>query len=340
VPQSETDDMDFHHTETHLPPPLTPEHAALRANLQMIMGAAMDSLYHRITADTKKTVNDTVATLKRTNEQLEGQILSLNARVSVLQQQLLACQPPAQVPAKAPMAAPPKKTLKLKLAKKNAEADAAGDATATITSATPQAPVTNPRGWETVPPRPKTKPSTLKLIPTKYTQAEREVTCFFANNNTDNTISQPEKTYSERQSLADTALHRLKTAFVDYKDIFTNPFIRAWVTMQGAIVFTTGNDQSNVVYEDYISIIKHALVYYGDCERVEIGKRFSQFLLHGVPTHISIPDISYSISTNYPQLVQGQTPRWLTPPERRENKVCSTNVMTLTGNVKKDAIGR
>jgi len=258
----------------------------------------------------------------------------------VLQQQLLAWQPPAQVPAKVPMAAPPKKTLKLKLGKKNAEADAACDATATVTSTTPEALVTNLHGWETVPPRPKTKRSTPKLIPTKYTQAEREVTCFFANNNTADTISQPEKTYSERQSLADTALCWLNAAFVDYKDIFTNSSIRARVTMRGAIVFTTGNDQRNVVYEDYISIIKHALVYCGDCERVEIGKRFSQFLLHGIPTHVSIPDISHCISTNYPQLVQGQTPCWLTPPERRENKVCSTIVMTVTGNVKKDAIGR
>jgi len=262
VPQSETDDMDFHHTGTNLPPPLTPEHVALRAGLQIIMEAAMNSLYHRITADTKKTVNDAVATRKRTNEQLEGEILSLNARVSVLQQQLLACQPPAQVPAKVPMAAPAKKTLKLKLAKKNGEADAAGDATATVTSATPQAPATNPRGWETVPPRTKTKPSTPKLIPTKYRQDEREVTCFFANNNTADTIIEPEMTYSERQSLADTALHRPNAAFVDYKDIFTNPFIRAQVTMRGAIVFTTGNDQSNVVYKDNISIIKHTLVYY------------------------------------------------------------------------------
>jgi len=190
------------------------------------------------------------------------------------------------------MAAPPKKTLKLKFAKKNAEADTAGDATATVTSTTPQAPVTNPHGWETVPPRPKTKPSTPKLILTKYTQAEREVTSFFANNNTADTIRQLEKTYSECQSLADTALCRLNAAFVDYKDIFTNPFIRVQVTMRGATVFTTGNDQNNVVYEDYISIIKHALVYYGDCKRVEIGKRFSQFLLHDVPTHISKPDIS------------------------------------------------
>ena len=70
VLESETDDMDFHHTETNLPPPLTLEYAALRADLQMITGTAVDSLYHRITADTKKTVNDAVATLKRTNELL------------------------------------------------------------------------------------------------------------------------------------------------------------------------------------------------------------------------------------------------------------------------------
>ena len=66
------------HLEPQLPPPLSPEHAALRADLQMIMGAAMEGLYTRITADTKKSVDDAVATLKKTNNQLEAQILSLN----------------------------------------------------------------------------------------------------------------------------------------------------------------------------------------------------------------------------------------------------------------------
>jgi len=56
------------------------------------------------------------------------------------------------------------------------------------------------------------------------------------------------------------------------------------------------------------------------CEQVEIGKRFSQFLLHGVPTHLSLSEISDSIATNYPQLVQGQTPCWLTTPNDANTK--------------------
>jgi len=75
------------------------------------------------------------------------------------------------------------------------------------------------------------------------------------------------------------------------------------------------------------------------CEKVEIGKRFRQFLLHGVLTHLSLPEISDSISTNYPQLVQRQTPCWLTTAERCENKTNSTIVMTLTDKVKKASIG-
>ena len=51
-----------------LPPALTPEHAALRADFQKITGLAMDRLYERFNA-----------TLEKTTSQLQGQILSLNA---------------------------------------------------------------------------------------------------------------------------------------------------------------------------------------------------------------------------------------------------------------------
>jgi len=307
------------------------------------MGAAMEGLYTSITADTKKSVDDGVATLKKTNNQLEGQILSLNARVSQLQQQLLTCQLPTQAPVKPPVAAQAKKVLKMKLSKKNSDQAVAtpattADTTPSVTSTALQVPPTSARRWKTVPPR--AKALTPKLIPTKYPQAEHEVICFFKDNNTTGTITQPEQTYAERQSMADIALRRMNAAFVDYKDISIPPFIRTRITIRGAIIFTTGNDHNNVIYEDYISITMHTLEYYGNCERVEIGKRFSQFLLHGVPTHLSISDISGSITANNLQLVQVQTPRWLTPPERREHKACSTIVMTLTGNIKKDAIGR
>ena len=140
--------------------------------------------------------------------------------------------------------------------------------------------------------------------------------------------------------MADLALRRVNAAIVDNKDVLAPPFIRARVTVRGNIIFTTGTTQNNVIYDYYTTIISDALSYYGQCEKVEIGRRFSQFLLHGVPTHLTIAEISHSITTNYPQLVQGQTPRWLTPADRREQKTNSTIVMTLTGNVKKNTIGR
>jgi hypothetical protein len=143
-----------------------------------------------------------------------------------------------------------------------------------------------------------------------------------------------------RQDEADIALRQVNSALVDNKDINIPPFIRARVTVRGSIIFTTSTVQNNIIYEDYSTIIADALSYYGKCEKVEIGKRFSQFLLHGVPTHLPISEISRSIITNYPQLVQGQTPRWLTPADRREHKANSTIVMTLTGDIKKADIGR
>ena len=178
-----------------------------------------------------------------------------------------------------------------------------------------------------------------KLILTTYPQAERKVTCHFARPEGPDTI-RAEQDYNTRQIAADKALRHVNSAIVNNKDVFAPAFIRAQVTLRGNIIFTTGNTQTNVIYEDYTTIIKDALSYYGQCDRVEIGRRFSQFLLHGVPTHLPLPEISLSISSNYPQLIQGQTPRWLTPAYRRENKANSTIVMTLTGNMKKAQIGR
>jgi len=328
-----------------LPSPLMAEHTALHADFEIITASAREQLYQRIIANLNASVSasEAAASLNINNE-LQNQVSLLNSRMNQMQQQLVANQRNIQPPPPTVMAAAPvKKILKKKLEKKNTVEGTGGISTADSTtsdasSTTPWTLPANTRRWETVPLRMKTP--VPKLITTKYTQAEREVTCFFENNNTTGTTTQPEKTYTEWQSLADIALRRVNTAFVDYKDIFVPPFICVQVTICGAIIFTTGNDQNNVVYEDYIVIIKHALSYFGKCEKVEIGKRFSQFLLHGVPTHLSISEISDSITTNYPQLVQGQTPCWLTPADRREYKTNSTIVMTLTGNVKNSAIGR
>ena len=344
------DDNESHeYAAFQLPPPLNPEHAALRSDFELITLMAMDRLYQRITVDIVKSAADTAMAFQKTTDKLHSQIHSLGARVTQLQQQILAYQHPISPPVAASATAPAKKTLKLKLTRKNPGQDVAAAATTTATGTTPPVPSatppttpTNTRGWETVPSGgKKPKAPTPKLIPTKYPQAEREVTCHFQNVNADGTNGiWPDKTYAERQAIADVALHRVNAVLVNNKDVLASPFIRARVTVRGSIIFTTNNAQNNVVYEHYTTIIADALSYYGVCEKVEIGKWFSQFLLHGVPTHLSLPEISDSISTNYPQLVQGQTPRWLTTAERRENKTNSTIVMTLTGNVKKASIGR
>ena len=94
-PESDGDDMDFQHAanitatqalddtnhesgylQAELPPPLTPEHAALRADFQMINGRNMEKLFQRISADFN-------ATLEKTTNQLQSQILSLTTRISM-----------------------------------------------------------------------------------------------------------------------------------------------------------------------------------------------------------------------------------------------------------------
>jgi len=343
------DDEHLEYTAPQLPPPLSAEHAALRSDFEIITLAAMERLYCRITADIEKSAADTTIAFRKTTDQLRSQITSLGARVTQLQQQILAYQRPTVRTETAPVAVPVKKVLKTKLTKKDVAEDTTRNTSDTTNTSPPKLPSTpstlptNTRGWETVPSgTKKTKaPTPPKLIPTKYPQAEREVTCHFKNDNSDDATGiQSTKSFAERQTMADVALRQVNSVLVNNKDVLAPPFIRARVTIRGSIVFTTSNAQNNVVYEHYTTIIADALSYYGKCEKVEIGKRFSQFLLHGVPTHLSLPEISDSIATNYPQLVQGQTPRWLTPANRRENKSNSTIVMTLTGNVKKASIGR
>ena len=335
-----------------VPAPLSPEHAALRSDIEIIRLTVMEQLYTRITADIEKSAADTTMALRKANDQLRNQVTSLGARITQLQQQVLMYQAAVQHPHMTPITAPTKKDTRKKKEKMDTSSATAASTTGRDTSSyaavataamavpTPTPTITNNKGWTTLKVGGKNKKTTTpKLIPTIYPQTEREVTCYFTAENESDTIpTEPDHTI--RQAAADVALRRVNSALVNNKDVTAPPFIRSRVTMRGSIVFTTSNTQHNIIYEDYVTIIADALSYYGNCERVEIGKRFSQFLLHGVPTHFSLPEISDSIATNYPQLVQGQTPRWLTPANRREHKANSTIVMTLTGNIKKESIGR
>jgi hypothetical protein len=339
-------------SDSQMPPPLSPEHAAMRADFEFITLATMERLYTRITADIAKSVSDTTTALKKSNDQLHSQVASMGARISQLHQQVLTCQSLIQHLSETP-AVPPVSGKKDQRKKKDKQTASQvheslhGNTSPTYAAvaATPAAvpttmgSATNAKAWTILKAGDQKKKAAPKLIPTTYTQTEREVTCYFTREEGPDALH-VEQDYNTRQIAADVALQHVNSAIVDNQDVFAPAFIRARVTVRGNVVFTIGNTQTNVIYEDYTTIIKDALSYYGECERVEIGKRFSQFLLHGVPTHLSLPEISRSLSMNYPQLVQGQTPRWLTTAERRAEKANSTIVMTLTGNVKKANIGR
>jgi hypothetical protein len=336
------------HELPQLAPPLSPEHAALRADFEIITAAAMENLYNRITKDVNKT---TALAVEKATGPLHNRIMTLSARIAQLQQQVLTYQHGTQSVRETPVVAPTpsKKDSRKKREKQPANqtnVNTNGNINPTYaTVAAAQAGGTATEGgatskeWTTLKVGGQKKATVPKLIPTIYPQTEREVTCYFTRNKEPDAIH-VEQDYNTRQIAADVALRRVNSAIVNNKDVFAPAFIRARVTTRGNIVFTTSNTQSNVIYEDYTTIIEDALSYYGECEKTEIGKRFSQFLLHGVPTHLSLPEISQSLSLNYPQLVQGQTPRWLTTAERRAEKTNSTIVMTLTGNIKKANIGR
>jgi len=188
-----------------LPLPLNPEHAALRSDFELIMLMAMDCLYQQITVDIVKSTDDTATAFQKTTDKLHSQIHLLGARVTQLQQQILAYQHPISPPVAAPATALVKKTLKLKLTRKNpgqevAAATTATDTTPSVPLVTPQTIPTNTCGWETIPSGgKKLKTPTPKLIPTKYPQAKREVTCHFQNVNADDMNGiQPDKTYDEQ----------------------------------------------------------------------------------------------------------------------------------------------
>jgi len=166
-------------------PRLSPEHAAIRADFEIIMATTMEQLYARIT---DKITTSVTATFRKTTSQLNQQIGLLNARITQMQQQLLTNQKSTIPPQTTPTAAPTKKILKMKLEKKNTSEDQARASTAsaisgiTESSTIPPTPVTNNRGWETVKSTGQQKqknPTPAKLIPTIYPQVEREVSCHF-----------------------------------------------------------------------------------------------------------------------------------------------------------------
>ena len=159
---------------SQLPPPLSAEHATVRSDFEIVTMTAMERLYSRITADIEKSATDATKAFQKTTDQLHNQITALGARVTHLQQQILAYQRLVWPIETAPAVVLVIKVLKTKLMKKNTVEDttrnpaAAANISPPVPSTIPQTIPTNTHRWETVPSGAnKMKATTPKLITTK-----------------------------------------------------------------------------------------------------------------------------------------------------------------------------
>jgi len=100
-----------------MPLPLSPEHAAMRADFELITASVMEELYRRITADINASVTENTAALLRTNSELRQQITVLNSRITQIQQQLLVRERHTPPTSNTPPTALAKKILKKTLTK-------------------------------------------------------------------------------------------------------------------------------------------------------------------------------------------------------------------------------
>jgi hypothetical protein len=124
----------------------------------------------------------------------------------------------------------------------------------------------------------------------------------------------------------------MNSALVDNKDVLSPPFLCSRFSRNNNLVFTTGFNHNNLDYDAYLPIICNALASIGPATAV-INEQWSKFLVHGVPTYTTMTEIREIVEMQYKNLTLGQTPQWLLPKDKVEEKESSTVVLALIGKV-------
>jgi hypothetical protein len=137
---------------------------------------------------------------------------------------------------------------------------------------------------------------------------------------------------------ADRALQLVNKTITSHNDITHPPFILAKITAANNLVFTVGPQHLSTNYEPYLGILEDALHEFPIASS-RISQRWSRFIIHGIPTTADPDTVRTEIESTYPILRMGQTPRWLTRPERRQGKETSSMVITLIGEITKKSLG-
>jgi len=143
---------------------------------------------------------------------------------------------------------------------------------------------------------------------------------------------------NDRKEAADRALQVINKTITDHTDISHPPFILAHITATNNLTFTTAPQHLGISYEPYLAIFENALHEF-PITSSRISQRWTRFIVNGIPTTATPNDARTEIETNYPSLRMGQTPRWLTSPERRQGKEASSMVVTFIGEMTKKSLG-
>jgi hypothetical protein len=172
---------------------------------------------------------------------------------------------------------------------------------------------------------PPPKNTFTKLITTNYPKAEREIIVSFKE-----PMTVP--TTEASQNVANLARIAANSALKASSEMPPRPLLTARITSNRNLVFTTNEQIPGSDYTAYLSIIADSLKNLGEATAT-LNECWTKFLLHNVPTSLSLNEIRYEIETHYPELKLAQTPRWLKRPEDLTTKKASAVVLALLGSV-------
>jgi hypothetical protein len=172
-----------------------------------------------------------------------------------------------------------------------------------------------------------TEPNTVKPLKAEYPRAAREIVITFQNAPLCDTST----------NAADRALTAVNNAMV-LSPVKKYVFFGARFSIMDNLILTTALHSSNEGLDEHLETIEKAVNYIGlataRCDAV-----WSEFLLHGVPTHLELETIRNQVEGYCSGIKLGQTPRWLAPPEARSNKTHSTIVLAFVGKVNFTQLG-
>jgi hypothetical protein len=140
------------------------------------------------------------------------------------------------------------------------------------------------------------------------------------------------------QNVANLARIAANKALTESCEVPHRPLQTARITSGKNIVFTTNQSIPGTDYTGYLSLIASSLHELGEATAT-INERWTKFLLHNVPTSLSLREIRFEIETHYPELKLAQDPRWLKKHETLTNKRASTIVIALLGAVTLQGFG-